>query len=309
MKGRILNILKAESGIVSGEKISSLLGISRVSIWKHIHKLLEAGYDIRSTPTGYQFVSSPDALYPWEFPEREKYIHHYAEASSTMDIARDLARKGCPSFTVVIAGSQTKGRGRLKRIWLSDEGGLYFTVVIRPDIPLIMSSRINFMASVVLVKTLREFGIDAMVKWPNDILIGDRKISGMLSEMEAEADLVSFINIGIGINANNDPVPEEPMSTSLKRLIGKNVSRKEILDSFLNLFEKKINEGNYEDIMLQWKKNTVTLNREVKIVTTSGEFYGTAIDIDDNGSLLLKQPDGCIKTVLFGDCFHRIRAN
>jgi biotin operon repressor BirA-like protein len=104
MKGRILNILKAESGIVSGEKISSLLGISRVSIWKHIHKLLEAGYDIRSTPTGYQFVSSPDALYPWEFPEREKYIHHYAEASSTMDIARDLARKGCPSFTVVIAG-------------------------------------------------------------------------------------------------------------------------------------------------------------------------------------------------------------
>lgn len=305
MKGRILNILRAESGIVSGETISSLLGISRVSIWKHMHKLLEAGYDIRSNPTGYQLVSSPDALYPWEFQEREKYIHYYAEASSTMDIARDLARKGCSSFTVVIAGSQTKGRGRLKRIWLSDEGGLYFTVVIRPDIPLIMSSRINFMASVVLVKTLRDmFGIDAMVKWPNDILIGDRKISGMLSEMEAEGDLVSFINIGIGINVNNDPVREEPTSTSLKRIIGRNVSRKEILDSFLNLFEKKIKEGNYDDVMLQWKENAITLNREVKIVTSSGEFHGTAIDIDDNGSLLLKQPDGFIKTVLFGDCFH-----
>jgi len=306
MKGRILNILRAENGIVSGETISSLLGISRVSVWKHIHKLLEAGYDIRSTPTGYQLVSSPDALYPWEFPKREKKIHYYAEASSTMDIARDLARKGCPSFTVVIAGSQTMGRGRLKRIWLSDEGGLYFTVVIRPDIPLMMSSRVNFMASVVLVKTLRGmFGIEAMVKWPNDILIGGRKISGMLSEMEAEADLVSFINIGIGINVNNDPAPEEPMSTSLKRLVGRNVPRKEILDNFLNSFEKKIKEGNYEDIMLQWKENTLTLNREVKIVTTSGEFYGTAIDIDDNGSLLLKQPDGRIKTVLFGDCFHR----
>jgi BirA family biotin operon repressor/biotin-[acetyl-CoA-carboxylase] ligase len=310
MKGRILNILKAESGIVSGETISSLLGISRVSIWKHIHKLLEAGYDIRSTPIGYQLVSSPDALYPWEFPEREKYIHYYTEASSTMDIARDLARKGCPSFTVVIAGSQTKGRGRLKRIWLSEEGGLYFTVVTRPDIPLIMSSRINFMASVVLVKTLRDlFGIEAMVKWPNDILVGGRKLSGMLSEMEAEGDLVSFINIGLGVNVNNDPVREEPMSTSLKSLVGRNVSRKEILDSFLNLFEKKVKEGNYDDVMLQWKKNTATLNREVKIVTTSGELHGTAIDIDDNGSLLLKQPDGCIKTVLFGDCFHRDRAN
>lgn len=305
MKGRILNILRAESGIVSGETISSVLGISRVSIWKHIHKLLEAGYDIRSTPTGYQLVSSPDVLYSWEFPQREKYIHYYAEASSTMDIARDLARKGCPSFTVVIGGRQTKGRGRLKRSWLSDEGGLYFTVVIRPDIPLIMCSRVNFMASVVLVKSLRDmFGIEAMVKWPNDILVGGKKLSGMLSELEAEADLVSFINIGIGINVNNDPVSEEPMSTSLKRLIGRKVSRKEILDSFLNLFENKVKEGNYDDVMLQWKKNTVTLNREVKIVTTSGEFHGTAIDIDDNGSLLLKQPDGRIKTVLFGDCFH-----
>lgn len=305
MKGQILNILRAESGIVSGETISSILGISRVSIWKHMHKLLEAGYDIRSTPTGYKLVSSPDDPYPWEFPGREKHIHYYDEASSTMDIARDFARKGCPSFTVIIAGRQRMGRGRIKRIWLSDKGGLYFTVVTRPDIPLIMSSRINFMASVVLVKTLRDlFGIEAMVKWPNDILVGGKKLSGMLSELEAEADLASFINIGIGINVNNDPVLKEPMSTSLKRLIGREVSRKDILDSFLNLFEKKVKEGNYYDVMLQWKKNTITLNREVKIVTTSGEFHGTAIDIDDNGSLILKQPDGCIKTVLFGDCFH-----
>jgi BirA family transcriptional regulator, biotin operon repressor / biotin---[acetyl-CoA-carboxylase] ligase len=306
MKGRILNILRAESGIVSGETISSLLGISRVSIWKHIHKLLESGYDIRSTPTGYQLVSSPDALYPWEFPEREKYIHYYDEVYSTMDIARDLARKGCSSLTVVIAGSQTNGRGRLKRNWLSDKGGIYFTVVIRPGIPLVMSSKVNFMASIVLVKTLRDmFGIDAAVKWPNDILAGGKKLSGMLSEMEAEGDMVSFINIGIGINVNNEPFPKEPMSTSLKRLVGRNVSRKDILNNYLNTLENKINEGKYDDIINEWKKNTSTLNREVKIVTTSGEFYGTAVDIDENGSLVLKQPDGKIKTVLFGDCFHQ----
>jgi BirA family biotin operon repressor/biotin-[acetyl-CoA-carboxylase] ligase len=306
MKAKILNILRAQNGIVSGEAISSLLGISRVSIWKHIHKLLEAGYDIRSTPTGYQLAGSPDALYPWEFQEREKNIHYFDKIPSTMDIARDLARKGCPSFTVVIAGIQTKGRGRLKRNWLSDEGGLYFTMVVRPEIPVVMSSRVNFMASVVLAGTLRDmFGIEAVVKWPNDILVGDRKLSGMLSEMETEGEMVSFINIGIGVNANNDPVFDEPISTSLKRLVGSNVSRKEILDSFLNSFEKAINKGNYDNIMLEWKRNSMTLNRKVKIVTVAGEFYGTAVDIDENGSLLLKQPDGKIKTVLFGDCFHR----
>lgn len=305
MKGRILNILRDEKRIVSGEMISSLLGISRVSIWKHIHKLLEAGYDIRSTPAGYRLVSSPDALYPWEFPEREKFIHYYNEASSTMYIARDLARKGCPSFTVVIAGVQTKGRGRLKRNWLSDEGGLYFTVVIRPDIPIIMSSRINFMAPVVLVKTLRDlFRIECMVKWPNDILVGDKKIAGILSEMEAEADFVSFINIGIGINVNNEPFLKEPVSTSLKKLLGRSVPRREILCNFLNSMETKIKSGKYDDIMNEWRENTVTLNRDVKIVTTSGEFYGTAVDVDENGSLILRQPDGQLKTVLFGDCFH-----
>jgi BirA family biotin operon repressor/biotin-[acetyl-CoA-carboxylase] ligase len=305
MKGRILNILRNENGIVSGETISSLLGISRVSIWKHIHKLQEAGYDIRSTPTGYQLVSSPDALYPWEFPEREKFIHYYDEVSSTMDIARDLARKGCPSFTAVIAGVQTKGRGRLQRKWLSDEGGLYFTVVVRPVIPLLMSARVNFMASVVLVKTLRNmFGIEAMVKWPNDIIVDGGKLSGMLSELEAEGDFVSFINIGIGVNVNNDPFPKEPLSASLRRVLGRNVPRREILNSFMNLFEKKIREANYDKIIAEWKENTVTLNRDVKIVTTSGEFYGTAVDIDESGSLILRQPDGQIKTVLFGDCFH-----
>jgi BirA family biotin operon repressor/biotin-[acetyl-CoA-carboxylase] ligase len=305
MKGRILNILRGERGVVSGERISSLLGISRVSIWKHIHKLQEAGYDIRSTPAGYQIVGYPDALYPWEFPEWEKLIHYYDETSSTMDIARELARKGCPSFTVVIAGVQTKGRGRLKRNWQSDEGGLYFTVVIRPDIPIIMSSRVNFMASTVLSKILRDlFGIECKVKWPNDILVGGKKIAGMLSEMEAEADFISFINIGIGINVNNEPFFKEPMSTSLKKLLGRNVPRREILHNFLELMREKIKSGKYDDIMNEWRKNTVTLNRDVKIVTTSGEFFGTAVDVDENGSLILRQPDGKIKTVLFGDCFH-----
>lgn len=304
MKGRILSILRAENGIVSGEVISSDLGISRVSVWKHIRKLQESGYDIRSTPTGYQIMDSPDIPFPWEFPGKEEKIHYYPEVSSTMDIARDLARNVSPHMTVVIAGRQTKGRGRLKRVWLSDEGGIFFTVILRPEVPVVSSSKVNFLASVVLVKTLIDmFGIEAMVKWPNDILVCGRKLSGMLSEMEAEADMVSFVNIGIGLNANNDPSGIEPAATSLKKILKKDVSRKEIIARYLDALEGRIDEGDYDSVIPEWKNFSCTLNREVRIVTANGAFSGVAKDVDENGSLVLKQNDGAVKTVFFGDCF------
>ena len=178
MKGQILNILRTETGVVSGKALSTNLGISRVSVWKHIKKLQEVGYDIEASPKGYLLVSSPDVLYPWEFGDKGSKIHYFDEVESTMDVARSLARNQCPHFTVVIASRQKKGRGRLKRAWLSSEGGLYFTIVVRPKIPPAFSSRINFAASMILAKTLRSmFKIRAMVKWPNDILVEDRKIS------------------------------------------------------------------------------------------------------------------------------------
>ena len=119
MKGQILNILKTETRVVSGEILSARLGISRVAVWKHIKKLQEVGYNIEATPKGYLFISAPDVLYPWEFGEKEYRIHYFDEVDSTMDIARELARKHCPHFTVVVAGRQKQGRGRLKRTWLS----------------------------------------------------------------------------------------------------------------------------------------------------------------------------------------------
>jgi BirA family transcriptional regulator, biotin operon repressor / biotin---[acetyl-CoA-carboxylase] ligase len=306
MKGRILEILRNNVGTVSGEILSQKLGTSRVSIWKHIHKLKELGYDISSTPKGYQLTETTDTLFPWEFAGREENIHHFSEVSSTMDIARDLARKGCPGFTTVIAEKQLKGRGRLKRTWFSSTGGLYFTMVLRPKIPSVISARVNFAASLVLAKTLRRlFHIDARVKWPNDILVEERKLVGMLSEMEAEADILSFINIGLGINVNNDPTLEEPNAVSLKEIIGKNVSRKNILVSFLDEFEALITDNNLENIIPEWKKYTITLNRKVKIVTTNDISEGIARDVDENGALILELNDGSMKKVLYGDCFHR----
>ena len=115
MTGHILNLLKAENAAVSGDQLGSMLDISRVSVWKHIQKLKECGYDIQSTRKGYQLNSSLDALFPWEFPGRESRVHYFTRIDSTMDAAKQMAREGCPHFTLIIADEQTKGRGRLKR--------------------------------------------------------------------------------------------------------------------------------------------------------------------------------------------------
>ena len=305
MKGKILNILRSEKEVVSGENLSEQLGISRVSVWKHIKKLQEAGYHIEASPKGYLFVGAPDIPYPWEFGDRESKIHYFDAVDSTMDIARDLARNQCPNFTVVIAGQQKKGRGRLKRTWLSSEGGLYFTIVVRPELPSALSSRVIFAASMILTQTLRSlFKVDATVKWPNDILVDGKKLAGILSEMDAEPDRVNFINIGIGINVNNDPMPYEPMATSLKNILGKEVGRKELLKVFLDRFEPALNDTDLVNVVSQWKKYTETLNRQVKIVTTREVAQGLAVDVDDDGALILKLADGSLKRIIYGDCFH-----
>ncbi|MEW6670556.1 MAG: biotin--[acetyl-CoA-carboxylase] ligase [Thermodesulfobacteriota bacterium] len=304
MKDRILKALRSDTGIVSGEALSRALGVSRVSIWKHIRNLQDCGYPIVSSAKGYRLDGSFDALFPWEFSGRETKIHYFPEATSTMEIAKEMARKGCPHFTVVIAGRQQQGRGRLKRVWLSAEGGLYFTMVLRPPVPTALSPRINFLASLVLAQTLqRLYCVDAKVKWPNDILVGGKKISGMLAEMEAESDMVTFINIGIGVNVNNDPSDREPAATSLKKIHGKAFLRKKLLTDFLDAFENRLETLSLEAVIPEWKRHTLTLGRQVKIVTTRETVEGLAMDVDENGALLLELADGSVKKIVSGDCF------
>lgn len=306
MKSWILENLRKKEGVVSGQALSAQLGISRVSIWKHIQQLQALGYGIASSAKGYRLENSPDVPYPWEFADRESKIIYYAELTSTMDAAKHLARKGCPDFTTVIAGRQKNGRGRLSRQWLSEKGGLYFTMVLRPDLPPVLSFRVGLLASVTLARILNEiFGIDVRVKWPNDLLVDERKICGMLSELEAEADRVAFINIGIGLNVNNDPSPIEPAATSLKNILGHKVSIKEILAHYLDSFEAQMQTAAYDEVVEQWKQFTVTLNRDVRVVTTHEVLTGKAIDIDDTGALVLKCSDGSLKTIRYGDCFHQ----
>ena len=305
MKGQILKALRECSDYLSGEKLSEQLGISRVSIWKHIRSLKKDGYVIGASPRGYRLVSSPDLLLPYEFPDLEQRIHYFPEIGSTMDAARELARKGAGEGTIVIAEAQAHGRGRLSREWLSPKGGIYFTLILRPSISPAYAPRINLMASVAVAATIRKlFGLNAELKWPNDVLIEGRKVCGILAEMDAEMDVVNFVNVGIGINANTSVPQFEKMATSLKDTLGREISRKEFLSVLLGEIERRQALLMEADLLEEWKKLSGTLNKYVRILSLGEVIVGRAIDIDTTGALIIRKRNGSLKKALAGDCIH-----
>lgn len=305
MKRQILEALRERTHYVSGEALSHQLGISRVSIWKHIRGLKEDGYVIEASAKGYRLVSSPDLLLPHEFPGLEQRIHHFREIGSTMDAAREMAKRGARQGTIVIAEVQTRGRGRLSREWLSSEGGIYFTIILRPRISPTCAPRVNLMASIAVAVTIKElYGLKAALKWPNDVLIAGRKVCGILAEMDAEMDVVNFVNVGIGINANVSIPRFEKTATSLKDILGREISRKEFLSALLVEIERWQPFLMKADLLKEWKRLSATLNKEVRVMSLDEEVMGRAIDIDATGALILRGKDGSLRTVLVGDCIH-----
>ena len=305
VKGHILKALRECSDYLSGEALSEQLGISRVSIWKHIRSLKKDGYVIEASPRGYRLVSSPDLLLPYEFTGIEQRIHYFPEIGSTMDAARELAKKGAEEGTIVIAEAQTRGRGRLSREWLSPEGGIYFTIVLRPRISPVYAPRINLMASVAVAATIRKLlGLKAELKWPNDVLIEGKKVCGILAEMGAEMDVVNFVNVGIGINANTSVPQFKKTATSLKDMLRREISRKEFLGVLLVEIERRQPLLMKADLLEEWKKLSVTLNKHVRIVAPGEVIVGRAIDIDTTGALIIKERNGSLKKAMAGDCIH-----
>ena len=305
-KQKIINILNQADEVVSGETLSAALGVSRVSIWKHIQGLVQSGVPITASPKGYRLTHDPDSLLPWEFDKRQDRIHHFQELESTMDQAMSLARKGSPDFTVVVAQRQTCGRGRMQRTWLSADGGLYFTVVVRPELPMMLAGLLNLAAAIDMANILRSlYQIDACLKWPNDILVNNHKICGILSQMEAEGDRVAHMNIGIGLNVNNAPETEETMAISLRALLGRPVPRREILIAFLDVFEKRVSTFDPHAVIEQWRSNNATLGQKVRVSTIKAMLEGTAVDVDAHGGLIVQLDDGTRQTAIVGDCFHQ----
>jgi BirA family transcriptional regulator, biotin operon repressor / biotin---[acetyl-CoA-carboxylase] ligase len=304
VKAQILAHLNQSPEPISGEHLSRSLGVSRVAIWKHIRQLQGLGYDIEATAKGYRLISGPDTPFAWAFrPDRQARVHHFAEVVSTMETAMELGRSGCPAFSVVVAEQQTQGRGRLQRPWQSARGGLYFTMVLRPAMALSDAPLINLAAALDMAATLSDlYNIQARLKWPNDLLVQDRKLAGILSQMSAEPDRIEFINLGIGLNVHNST---EAPAVSVAALTEQTVSRARILEGFWDRLEQRLQNGDLSAVVAQWKTKTITLGRQVKVQTLNEQFEGRAVDVQDNGGLVLESADGRRMTVVYGDCFHQ----
>src|SRR3989338_3167992 len=225
MLERIIHYLKTAEGYLSGEEISRHLKISRAGIWKYMQELRRAGYEIIAVPhLGYRLLSSPDKLIPAEIQSGLKTkilgqrVEYFDSIASTMDAAFQLGVEGAAEGTVVCAESQTKGKGRLGRSWVSPKAkGIYMSVILRPSLPPTDVAQLTLLSAVALCEAIeRCCQIPVKIKWPNDILVGNRKIAGILTELSAEMDRVRFVAIGIGVNVNTTASQLPPQATSVK---------------------------------------------------------------------------------------------
>jgi BirA family biotin operon repressor/biotin-[acetyl-CoA-carboxylase] ligase len=308
----------AEAGdeFVSGEAISDKLGLSRAAVWKHVESLRAQGYRIDAVSArGYRLAGVPDRLGALELRpllathDVGQVLHWFEEVASTNDVAKALAEKGAAHGEVVVAEAQTAGRGRRGRVWASPpRRNVYLSVVLRPELPPARAAELTLVASVALCEAMRQADVAAAIKWPNDLLVGGRKVAGILLEMAAEPDQVQWLVLGMGVNVNAraEDFPEEvrPLATSMAIERGGPVSRALFTAAALTRLEEWLDrhaaEG-FAPAREAWRSMSDTLGREVRVrMAGERDLEGIAEDVDDAGALLVRAGDR-VERVLAGD--------
>ncbi|WP_256300068.1 biotin--[acetyl-CoA-carboxylase] ligase [Haloarchaeobius salinus] len=299
-------------GPVSGPELADELGVSRAAVWKHVEAIRGAGFGVESGDDGYRLTAVPEygGLAIAHGLDAPYEIEYHDSLGSTNDSARELADEGA-SDVVVVADEQTGGRGRLDREWAAPPGGVYASILTRPTVPPSQVPLATLAAAVAVTRAAREAGVDARIKWPNDVLApvddvaGDgpeyRKLAGILTEMEGEADRVSWLVVGIGVNANVAAGDLPPTATSLREQLGEGVDRQVFLQRVLEAYNEL---GTDPDTVLPaWREHALTLGQRVRVETPSGEVVGEAVDVASPGALLVETDDGVVR-VSAGDCEH-----
>lgn len=317
MASDILKLLR-EKEYVSGEVLANKLSISRVAIWKQIQKLKDTGYKIISDQNlGYCLVSRPDLLLPQEIQRglSTKYIgkeiYYFPELKSTNIISKEKAlyrAEGINEGTLIIAERQSAGKGRLGREWFSPAGGIWFSIILYPQLSPSYISRITLMTAVAVVKAIKICTqIKSQIKWPNDILVNEKKVCGILTEMSAELDIINWVVVGIGVNVNikQQEFPEDirERTTSLKEVLGKKVLRVKLAQVFLQEFEKYyeiLKRREFSFILKEWKLYSYTLGKKIRVDIGEKIITGEAMDINESGALILKKEDGELIEIISG---------
>lgn len=237
------------------------------------------------------------------------------EVDSTNEWAKELARLGAEEGTVVVAETQTSGRGRLGREWFSPRGGLWFSIILRPQLRVAEALRLVFVAGLAVAKTLHEtYGLYVETKWPNDVLVNGKKICGILMETNTIGAVISFVVVGIGINANivvkkDFPTQMRKSATSLENELGHKAVLEELLRKVLEVFETEYDSfmsGEYLSLLDKWKSYAKFLGGRVDVTGENESYIGLALDVDHDGALIVKREDGTIERVLAGDITVRV---
>lgn len=313
MTERILRRL-LESGMISGQALSEELGVTRAAVWKHIECLRALGFEIEAAGrSGYRLIACPDSLMEpmirlridtkWAGQE----ILYFKELDSTNRHARALAAQGAKEGTVVIANGQTEGRGRRGRGWISPIGdSILMSLILRPKVHPSHVAKLSLLTSVAVAQAIREVtGLDARIKWPNDIVCQGKKICGMLLEMTADEQCVHDVVAGIGINVHQKAFDEEIAQTasSLELLCGRFIRRSDVVCAFLRRFEALYDLAAKDDaaLMALYRDLSATLSQRVQVISMTGTFTGTAQQVEDDGTLLVLDDAGELRRVLAAD--------
>ena len=316
MQEKILEFLKRKQHNISGDQIAGRLGITRQALWKHIQELKNLGYDIVAVPhLGYQLKSCPDRLFAFEVSHDlntqfvGRKIYYLDGLSSTMNMAMELGLKGAPEGTLVLAESQTRGRGRLGRGWFSPKyKGIYLSLILKPKILPTEATLLTLLSAVSICEAIKEItGLDSQIKWPNDIMLHNKKLGGILTELNAEMDEINFVSIGIGLNVNNDKKTLVSGATALKEHKKESVNRISLLQEILRKIEANyllLQKKGALPVIEEWRQHSITLGRRVKVYCHKEHIEGEAFDIDIDGGLLVRKDSGIIEKVMAGDVAH-----
>lgn len=318
MKEEIIKLLKEnENNFISGEKISERLGITRAGIWKYMKAIKENGYEIESVSRrGYKLISSPDLLTIDEIKPNlnTKYIGkkvvYFDSIDSTNNEAKKLANLGEEEGTVVISEEQKMGRGRLGRHWISPKyKGIWMSLILRPDINPIHVSKVTQVAAASVCKALLEMDIEALIKWPNDIVLNGKKVCGILTEMSGELNRVNYVIVGLGINVNIELEEFEEdvkkIATSLKVERKQHIERKKLVARILNNFEElyeefTANESIDKSIKI-CREYSALIGKEVKVIERGDETVCKAVGLSGEGKLIVEHKDGRIEEIISGE--------
>jgi BirA family biotin operon repressor/biotin-[acetyl-CoA-carboxylase] ligase len=316
---RILSALRrSANGGVSGAELSQQLGISRAAVWARIEELRSLGYDIAASPhQGYQLLGVPDVLHADDLLSLVsdnktvgRDMRVFEQTSSTNDVVEKLARDGVKEGMVVFAESQTRGRGRLGRRWLSPpRKGLWFSVLLRPDLQPQAATQLTVAAATALLRAIRDqAGITPEIKWPNDILIKGRKVAGVLTELSAELDHIKHLTLGVGVdvnlNASEFPAELRKTATSLKIESGRPIHRADLAAAILRELDRdyeRIRSRRFDEVADEWEAHCTTLGRRVTIQVGDRVLQGEAEALDDDGALLLRTQHGHLERIIGGD--------